>query len=95
MAFYLVDVRDRVIQRVTQKCIDADNARYFLIKAGSKRIAWTKAVRATEAEGGVECDSCTHTFCDLCRECSLSQQYSDYWICHSCGALTPRVRGVH
>ena len=95
MAFYSVDVRDRVIQRVTQKYISADSARFFLIEAGSKKMAWAKAIRATDAVDSAECDSCGHRYCHICEECSLSQRYSDYWICHSCGALSPRTRGLH
>lgn len=34
MAFYVVDVRDRVIQRVTKKYAGADNARYFFYRSG-------------------------------------------------------------
>jgi len=95
MAFYSVDVRYRVIERVTRKFVGADNARFFLIEAGSKKMAWAKAIRATDAEDSAECDSCGHRFCRVCEECSLSQRYSDYWICHSCGALSPRTRGLH
>ena len=90
MAFYSVDVRDRVIQRVTQQYRGADNARYFLIEAGSAKLAWAKAMRASDTPGSAECDSCGHHYCYACADCSLSQHYSDYWICHSCGALTPR-----
>lgn len=95
MAFYSVDVRDRVIQRVTQKYISTDNARFFLVEAGSKKMAWAKAIRATDPVDSAECDSCGHRYCQICEECSLSQRYSDYWICHSCGALSPRTRGLH
>jgi hypothetical protein len=90
MAFYAVDVRDRVIQRVTQQYLGADNTRYFLIEAGSAKLAWAKAMRASDAPGSAECDSCGHSYCHICADCSLSQRYSDYWICHGCGALTPR-----
>jgi len=90
MAFYLVDMRERVIQRVTEKCgkyVGADNARYFLVQAGSKKMAWALAIRANDPAAYAQCDSCGHRFCPLCEECSLSQRYSDYWICHGCGAL--------
>jgi hypothetical protein len=90
MAFYAVDVRDRVIQRVTQQYNGADNTRYFLIEAGSAKLAWAKAVRASDAISHAGCDSCHHRYCSICEDCSLTQQYSDYWICHSCGALNPR-----
>ena len=90
MAFYAVDVRSRVIQRVTQQYRGADNTRYFLIEAASAKLAWAKAMRASDTPGSAECDSCAHHYCQSCAECSLSQRYSDYWICHSCGALTAR-----
>jgi hypothetical protein len=93
MAFYAVDVRDRVIQRVTQKHLGADNARYFLIEAGSAKLAWAKAIRASGVTvGNTDCESCGHRSCGVCEDSSLSQQYSDYWICHICGALSPRSR---
>jgi hypothetical protein len=96
VAFYLVDVRDRVIQRVTHKHIGADNTRYFLVEAGSAKQAWVKAVRASGVIiGNTDCDSCGHHSCGVCEESSLSQQYSDYWICHICGALIPRNRSLH
>lgn len=95
MAFYAVDVRDRVIHRVTQQYISADNTRYFLIEAGSAKLAWAKAVGASGVAGSADCDSCGHRWCSNCEDCSLSQRYSDYWICHSCGALNPRVPSRH
>jgi hypothetical protein len=91
MAFYAVDVRDRLIQRVTQQYNGADNTRYFLIEAGSARLAWAKAVRASDAINSAACESCRHRYCSACEDCSLTQQYSDYWICHGCGALNHRV----
>ena len=95
MAFYSVDVRDGVIERVSQKFVGADNTRFFLIEAGSKKTAWAKAIRATDAVGGAACESCGHHYCNICEECSLSQRYSDYWICHSCGALSPWISRLH
>jgi len=95
MAFYAVDVRDRVIQRVTQQYIGADNKRYFLIQAGSAKLAWAKAARVSSVIGSADCDSCGHGCCSICEECSLSQQYSDYWICHDCGALSLRIPSLH
>jgi hypothetical protein len=93
MAFYSVDVRERVIERVTQKHGGADNTRYFLIEAGSAKLAWAKALRVSGVVvGNADCDSCGHRSCGVCEESSLSQQYSDYWICHICGALSPRNR---
>jgi hypothetical protein len=43
MALYAVDVRDRVIQRVTQGYNGVDNKRFFLIEAGFAKQAWAKA----------------------------------------------------
>ena len=43
MAFYAVDVRDRVIQRVTNQYDGVDNKRFFLIEASSAKQAWAKA----------------------------------------------------
>jgi len=44
MAFYAVDVRDRVIQQVTRKYRAVDNNRFFLIGARSAKQAWAKAI---------------------------------------------------
>jgi len=90
MAFYAVDVQDRLIQRVTQQYLGSDNTRHFLIEARSAKQAWAKALRASGTTDNADCDSCRHGYCRLCADCSLSQQYSDYWICHSCGALSLR-----
>jgi len=90
MAFYAVDVRDRVIQRVTHKYDQADNKRYFLIEAGSAKQAWAKANPASDAIGSAECDGCRHGYCSFCEECSVAKRFSDYWICHWCGELNPR-----
>ncbi len=91
MAFYAVDVRERVIQRVTRQYNGADNARYFLIEAGSAKLAWAKAIRRLNAMSSADCDSCRHRYCSTCEDCSVTKQYSDYWICHNCGGLNPRV----
>lgn len=91
MAFYAVDVRDRLIQRVTHQYLGADNKRYYLIEADSATLAWTKAARGSCVIGRAACESCGHGCCSICDECSLSQQYSDYWICHNCGALSARI----
>lgn len=91
MAFYAVDVRDRVIERVTEEYNGMDNKRIFLIEAGSANQAWAKAGRALEPVGSAVCSSCRHRYCRVCEECSVSKRYSDYWICHCCGALIARV----
>jgi len=91
MAFYVVGVRDRMIQRVSQQYNGADNTRYFLIEADSAKLAWAKAVRASGTINSADCESCRHCYCSICEDCSLTQQYSDYWICHRCGALNPRA----
>jgi hypothetical protein len=95
MAFYALDVRDRVIRRVTQQYQGADNRRFFLIEAGSAKQAWAKADTASGPVGAAVCTSCRHSHCSACEECSLTKQYSDYWICHCCGALTERVPNLH
>lgn len=95
MALYAVDVRDRVIQRVTQQYNGVDNKRFFLIEAGSAKQAWAKASGASGAIGSADCDSCRHSYCSACEECSVTKRYSDYWICHSCGELNPRVSNLH
>ena len=95
MAFYAVDVHDRVIRRVTQEYNGVDNKRFFLIEAGSMKQAWAKARTALEGVGGAVCSSCRHRHCRFCAECSVAKQYSDYWICHCCGALTERVPSLH
>jgi hypothetical protein len=95
MALYAVDVRDRVIQRVTQHYNGVtDNKRFFLIKAGSAKQAWAKASRASGAISYAVCDECHHRHCSACEECSVTKQYSDYWICHRCGELNPRVQNL-
>ena len=95
MAFYAVDVRDRVIQRVTQGYNAVDNKRFFLIEARSAKQAWAKADTASEPVGSGVCSSCHHRHCRVCEEWCVTQAYSDYWICHRCGALTERVPSLH
>jgi hypothetical protein len=95
MAFYAVDVRDRVIQRVTREYNGADNARFYLIEAGSAKQAWAKARCSSAAIGCAECDRCRHRHCGVCEECSVTKQYSDYWICHWCGELNLRVPNLN
>ena len=91
MALYAVNVRDGVIQRVTEEYSGIDNRRFFLIEAGSAKQAWAKANRSSAGIGKAECDCCRHGFCNVCEECSVAKQYSDYWICHCCGELNLRV----
>jgi hypothetical protein len=95
MARYAVNLRDRVIQRVTQEYNGVDNKRSFLIEAGSAKQAWAKASRASAATGSADCDGCPHRYCSACEECSVTKRYSDYWICHCCGELNPRVLNLH
>ncbi len=47
-----------------------------------------------ELPGGTKCASCGHRYCKVCQECSVSQRYSDYWICHSCASLSRWIPGV-
>ncbi|MGH7928954.1 MAG: hypothetical protein ACREQV_14290 [Candidatus Binatia bacterium] len=91
IAYYAVDVRDRVIRRVTREYNGVDNARYVLIEAGSAKQAWAKASRSSAAIGGTQCEQCRHRHCSVCEECSVAKQYSDYWICHCCGILNLRL----
>ena len=95
MAFYAVDVRARVIQRVTQDYSRVDNKRFFLIEAPSVKQAWAKVDKASETDGSAVCSNCRHSHCRVCEEWSVTKAYSDYWICHCCGTLTKRVPNVH
>lgn len=95
MAFYAVDVRERVVQRVTDQHNGIDNKRFFLIEAGSAKKAWAKVSRSPAAIGSADCGDCRHALCRVCEECSVTKQYSDYWICHCCGELNPRVPNLH
>ena len=96
MMLYSVDVRDRVIRRVTQQYNGArDNKRFFLVEAGSAKKAWAKASRASETVGRADCNGCHHSHCSACEKCSVTRRYSDYWICHRCGELSPRVSNLH
>ena len=63
MAFYAVDVRDQVIQRVTWQYDGVrDNKRFFLIEAVSAKQAWAKASRASAAIGSADCSGCPRLF---------------------------------
>ena len=95
MAFYAVDVSARVIQRVTHEYRGMDKKRFFLIEAASEKQAWIKAGAAWVRIGDVICSSCRHRHCGTCAEFSVAEQFSDYWICHCCGALTERVKSLH
>jgi hypothetical protein len=90
MALYAVDVRNGLAQRVTEEYDRRDNQHCILIAAGSAKQAWAKVSRSL-ATGSAECDCCRHRFCNICEECSVAKQYSDYWICHCCGELNLRV----
>jgi len=94
MAFYSVDVRDRVIQRVPREYGGADNERFFLIEAGSAKQAWARVNSALKPDGSVVCSSCRHRQCRICEECSAAKQYSDNWICHCCGELNLRAANL-
>ena len=41
------------------------------------------------------CGFCHHEKCTACEECSAAKQYSDFWICHRCGELNPRVPSLN
>jgi len=93
---YSVDVRDQGIQRMTQQFNRVrDNKQFFLIEASSAKQAWAKVNRASEAMESADCDGCQHRHCSACEECSVTKRFSDYWICHRCGELNPRVSNLH
>ena len=92
MASYAVDVRG-VIKRVIQECTGTDNKRFFLMEAAQQVGA--KSGAASEPVGSAVCSSCRHRQCRDCEECSVAKEYSDYWICHCCGALTHRTPSCH
>ncbi len=50
MAFYAVDLRDGVIQRVTQECHKVDNKHFFLIEAGFRETGMDKGQLCTGNE---------------------------------------------
>ena len=92
MPLYAINVRERVIRRVARKYDVTSNARYSLIEADSAKQAGSKAMRSSTAPTSAECEECRHRHCMDCAECSVAKEYSDYWICHCCGALNLRVR---
>jgi len=95
MALYAVDLRDRVIRRVTQEYNGVDNKRFFLIEAVSAKQAWAKADMASKPDSSAVCSSCHHSHCRVCEEWSVTKAYSDYWICHCCGELNRRAQNLH
>jgi len=95
MAFYAVGVRDGVIQQVTRKYRAVDNNRFFLIGARSAKQTWAKADTATKPMSGADCSCCRHCHCIVCEEYSAAKQYPDYWICHRCRELNPRVPNLY
>jgi hypothetical protein len=86
-------VRDGVIQRVTQG--DKGRKRLFQIELDSAKQGWANGGRPPGATTSRNCRSCRHRHCGVCDEYSLAKQYSDYWICHRCGELTPRVSNLN
>jgi len=84
-----------VIQRVTQDYNGVDNKRFFLIEAHSVKQAWPPVHRPSEPDGSAVFGCCRHSHCRVCEEWSVTKAYSDYWICHCCGALTKRVSSLH
>jgi hypothetical protein len=91
MAWYAVDVRDGVVQRVTEESSEVDKQGRVLIEAGSAKQALAKSRGSSAANGSTECNCCHHSHCSVCEEYSVTKQYSDYWICHHCGELNRRV----
>jgi hypothetical protein len=82
-----------VIQRLTQECAGPDTKHYLLIEA--MRQASPDSGAASKQVGRVVCSSCRHTQCPRCEDCSAAKEYSDYWICHCCGALNQRLQSWH
>ncbi len=95
MAWYAIDVRDGVVRRVTGESNEVDNQGRVLIEAGSAKQAWVKSRGSSAANGSAECKCCRHCHCSVCEECSVTKQYSDYWICHRCGELNRRVPNLY
>ncbi len=94
MAFYAIDAH-RLIQRLIQECIGADNRDCSLVEAVSAKQAWTNSGAMSEPVDSSVCSSCRHRYCHVCEECSAGKEYSDYWICHCCGALSRRLPSWH
>jgi hypothetical protein len=92
MAFYAVDIRDKVVRKVTEQYDVVDKKRFFLVEAASAQQARAKACRLWEAIGTANCGCCRHGRCPACEECSVTKRYSDYWICHCCGELNRRLQ---
>jgi hypothetical protein len=92
MAFDAVDVRG-VIQRLTQEYRRRGQQAFFLIEA--MQHPWANSGAASEPAGSAVCSSCRHRQCRDCEECSVGKEYSGYWICHCCGALTHRLPSWH
>ena len=68
MARYAVDLRDRVIRRVTQKYNGVDNERFFLIEAGSAKHGMGKGdSRNRQRSDSAECDCCPHRYCHFVK----------------------------
>ena len=94
MAFYVVDVGNHVIERVTQEYVGGDKS-VVLVEAVSAKQAWAKAGRVSGANGSANCERCRHRHCKVCAEYSVTNRYSDYWICHCCSELNRRAQGPH
>jgi hypothetical protein len=83
-----------VIQRVTQECTGPDNKHYLPVEAVEQQASADSGA-ASKQVGSVVCSSCRHRQCCICEEWSIAKEYSDYWICHCCGALTHRLQSWH
>ena len=88
-------VRNGVIQQMTRGYKGMDRKRLFQIELDSAKRAWANGGCPPRAMTSGECCSCRHRHCGVCDEYSLAKQYSDYWICHCCGELTPRVSNLN
>ena len=92
-AFDELDTRDRVVQRMTEEYNGVRNPWHIVIKPGPAKQAWTD-VSAAAGLDSAKCTYCRHGHCRICEDCSVSKQYSDYWICHHCGELNRRVSNL-
>lgn len=90
MAFDAVDVW-AVMQRGTQECTGTHNGHCLTAEAVSAKQTWANSGATSEPAGSPVCSSCRHRHCHICEEWSAGKEYSDYWICHCCGALTHRL----
>ena len=94
MAFYAVDMRDRIpagdsgIERGGQPA-------FCLIEAVSAKRLWAETSCRSATMGSDECDHCHHRYCSVCEQSSVVNPYSGYWLCHCCGKANPCVSNFY